>query len=140
MASEENDGERAPSVQNLLDQKSLRWIFVGGKGGVGKTTTSCSLGVLLSSVRKSVLIVSTDPAHNLSDAFAQKFSHEPQLVNGFDNLYCMEVESSKMAMDMTPSEEQQMAMGLDDESGGMGGLGSIVKDIGGSLPGFLDNF
>ncbi|KAF4981429.1 hypothetical protein FZEAL_2777 [Fusarium zealandicum] len=119
-----------PSLQSLLDQRSLRWIFVGGKGGVGKTTTSCSLAIQLARVRRSVLLISTDPAHNLSDAFSQKFGKEARLVNGFDNLSAMEIDPNGSIQDMLAGQGE-----ADDVNAAAGGLGGMMQDLAFAIPG-----
>ena len=86
---------------------------------------SSSLAILLSQVRESVLLISTDPAHNLSDAFNQKFGKNPTLVNGFNNLYAMEIDPAA-GLEEAKAESQ----GNDDNP-----MSAIMSDMSMALPG-----
>ncbi|KAI4113124.1 MAG: hypothetical protein LQ345_005831 [Seirophora villosa] len=120
-----------PSLQSIISQKSLRWIFVGGKGGVGKTTTSCSLAIQLAKVKKSVLLISTDPAHNLSDAFNQKFGKDARLIDGFTNLSAMEIDPNGSIQDLLKEGGEGAEQAMQE----MGGIGSMMQDLAFSIPG-----
>lgn len=68
-----------------------KFIFFSGKGGVGKTSMACSTGVHYALAGKKTLIVTTDPAANLSDVFEQEIGHKVSQIAGIKNLWAMEI-------------------------------------------------
>ncbi|WP_251329017.1 ArsA family ATPase [Haloplanus pelagicus] len=69
-----------------------RFVFFGGKGGVGKTTMSSAYGRKCARAGLETLVVSTDPAHSTADVFDQAFDDEPQPVEGIEGLSVMEID------------------------------------------------
>ena len=68
------------------------FVLYGGKGGVGKTT--CAAATALKRAREGdpTLVVSTDPAHSLSDVFDAEVGAEPIRVGGESDLWAVEVD------------------------------------------------
>ena len=66
-----------------------RVLLFTGKGGVGKTTIAAATAIKAANLGYETLIMSTDPAHSLSDSFQKKIGPEPTQLN--KNLYAMEV-------------------------------------------------
>lgn len=124
-----------PNLESLINSTTYRWIFVGGKGGVGKTTSSCSIAIqmALAQPEKQFLLISTDPAHNLSDAFGEKFGKDARKVTGMNNLSCMEIDPSAALKDMND-------MAVANNQGGSGEFsdllqGGALSELTGSIPG-----
>jgi arsenite-transporting ATPase len=73
------------------NQGAQRFIFFSGKGGVGKSTMSCATAVWLARQGYRTLLVTTDPAPNLSDIFGQTIGHKVTSIHGVENLSAIEI-------------------------------------------------
>ena len=60
----------------------MRVLLFTGKGGVGKTTTAAATALAAARAGARVLVVSTDPAHSLGDAFGIELGDQPGPVDG----------------------------------------------------------
>ncbi len=77
----------------------MRILLIGGKGGVGKTTISSALALLADRRGKKVLLVSTDPAHSLADAFGCRIG---------DNITRLAVNIDGLELDPDREVEQHL--------------------------------
>jgi arsenite/tail-anchored protein-transporting ATPase len=68
----------------------MRIVLFTGKGGVGKTTVACATALRIAGSGLKTLVMSTDPAHSLADAFGIDLGTEPTEVAG--NLWAEQID------------------------------------------------
>jgi len=106
------------------------YVLYGGKGGVGKTTMAAATAVASARDGTPTLVVSTDPAHSLSDTLETEVPAEPARVRDEDPLFAAEIDP-EVALASGP-------LGL--EEGALGPLETLLGEeaanpLGGSMPG-----
>src|SRR3990172_507838 len=75
----------------------MRVILFTGKGGVGKTTIAAATAVRAAAAGKRTLIMSTDPAHSLADAFEVLIGNDPEEI--VPNLWAQQVDAQERLED-----------------------------------------
>ncbi len=111
MTANPNDKYPIPNpraIPEFLHNKDLRLIMFGGKGGVGKTTLAAAAALHLADTyqgSKKILIISTDPAHSLSDSFQFEIGDQVTAVQKSEvrdqrsevsNLFAMELNAARL--------------------------------------------
>jgi arsenite-transporting ATPase len=87
----------SPAPLGLDSIAGAELLFVGGKGGVGKTTVAAAIALQLARAMpgESILLLSTDPAHSLGDVFESPVGDRPESVPGAPaNLFVRELDAA----------------------------------------------
>jgi arsenite-transporting ATPase len=79
--------------QYLSEKPKLKYIFFGGKGGVGKTALAGTAAIWYASQGKKTLLASTNPVHSLSGLLTQNVFGKPTPVIGVPNLDAFEIDT-----------------------------------------------
>src|SRR5512142_2786229 len=82
-----------PMKDYVKQHDKLRYIFFGGKGGVGKTVMAGATAIWLAKQGKKVMLASTNPVHSLSGLLGQNVFGKPTPVDGVPNLCAYEIDT-----------------------------------------------
>lgn len=125
----------AANLDTLIAQRERRrFIFFGGKGGVGKTSSAAAVAVECADAGLSTLVISTDPAHSLGDALRLDLSDGKVLKVDPDlELYAIEsdtAEAVEQFRDLVSSLNAPATTAENGEEGGKGGWSSVADKLG----------
>jgi len=86
-------GIKRTTSQFLLEHPQMKYIFFGGKGGVGKTVMAGAAALWIAQHGKRTLLASTNPVHSLSSLLDQDVFGKPTPVRGVPNLLAYEIDT-----------------------------------------------
>src|SRR4030095_9827475 len=84
-----------PMKDYAKEHNTLRYIFFGGKGGVGKTVMAGATAIWLAKQGKRVMLASTNPVHSLSGLLAQNVYGKPTAVKDVTKLWAYEIDTKE---------------------------------------------
>jgi len=79
--------------QFLAEHPQMKYVFFGGKGGVGKTVMAGAAALCFARQGKNTLLASTNPVHSLTSLLDQDVFGKPTPVEGVDNLIAYEIDT-----------------------------------------------
>ncbi|XP_051119858.1 ATPase GET3B-like [Andrographis paniculata] len=123
--------ESVAGFDEMVSGTQRKYYMLGGKGGVGKTSCAASLAVKFANNGHPTLVVSTDPAHSLSDSFAQDLTGGTLVpVEGpYSPLFALEINPEKAREEFRSASQSSGGSGVKDFMDGMG-LGLIADQLG----------
>lgn len=123
--------EAFDGFDEMISGTQRKYFMLGGKGGVGKTSCAASLAVKFANHGHPTLVVSTDPAHSLSDSFDQDLTGGALVpVQGVDfPLYALEINPEKTREEFRATSELNGGTGVKNFMDSMG-LGMLAEQLG----------
>ncbi|KAG6410107.1 hypothetical protein SASPL_128156 [Salvia splendens] len=123
--------ESVAGFDEMVSGTQRKYYMLGGKGGVGKTSCAASLAVKFANNGHPTLVVSTDPAHSLSDSFAQDLTGGRLVpVEGpISPLFALEINPEQAREEFRSASKSNGGSGVKDFMDGMG-LGLIADQLG----------
>ncbi|XP_042034091.1 ATPase GET3B-like [Salvia splendens] len=123
--------ESVAGFDEMVSGTQRKYYMLGGKGGVGKTSCAASLAVKFANNGHPTLVVSTDPAHSLSDSFAQDLTGGRMVpVEGpISPLFALEINPEQAREEFRSASKSNGGSGVKDFMDGMG-LGLIADQLG----------
>ncbi|WP_232687455.1 ArsA family ATPase [Halobacterium zhouii] len=114
---DELEVEAVDSLDPGVGAGTAEYVLYGGKGGVGKTTMAAATALASANAGTSTLVVSTDPAHSLSDTLGAEIPSRPAQIREDAPLWAVEID---------PDDALSQAGMFGQEGGFAGGLDALL--------------